>query len=98
MDILKIGGKDYKVGVNLILYQKLLKQQKPTEDMSNDKKAEIITENMVNNLWGTLQRRFIFKPFLFKWRMKRKVTPRELLASDKKIGEMISVEDREQGN
>jgi len=97
-DTVKINKKDFKIYMNWATYEKLLARKQPSENATTTEKADLMGRNMIDNLWSVLERKFIFKPFIFKWRLKRKISPIELLKSDQIIGELITVEDRETGN
>ena len=76
MDKVLIGGKEYKILPTYGHFRKLLKKH----DLSNAEQWTLDESNQfaVDSIWVFLKRKFIFKPFIFKFRMSNSVTMKEL--------------------
>lgn len=90
MDQIKINGKMYDVECSIGKIQKVTALTKDEEKWDID--------DAIIALWVYLKRVFIFKPFIFKWRLKNKITPSELARANSDLAKFMSVEDRDGGN
>ena len=63
MNTLKINGKDYKISVTYGKFEKTAKYQEKhnTDESFNN------GDYLIYSIWTYLERRFIFKPFFFKF-------------------------------
>lgn len=92
--ILKIGGKDFKGSVS---YGKLKKSSKKREK-AKKKGDENNPDLLIYDIWLCLDRKWGVKPYIFKWRMVNKITPKEMEKAGYNIADEMSVEDREGKN
>ena len=90
--ILKIGGRDCEIDVSWGKFAKSTKRRTKADDDSNP-------ELLIDDIWLYLRRNLLgLKPFIFKCRMRNRISLEELLAVDKIIASAITVEGREGGN
>lgn len=90
MDQIKIAGKMYNVNCSIGRMEKATSVMKEGDENN--------TSNLIDAIWIYLERKFIFKPFLFKFRLKDKISIPEIVKVDKDLSSFMQVEDREGGN
>jgi len=94
MDTLTINGKEYRFNISYGKFEKSCgyraKQKNETENI----------KYLFKDIWLFLERRFFFKPFVFKFILKNKIGLKEVKEADKKINAIIQelMEDREGKN
>lgn len=102
MDTLKLNGKEYKVRLTWKGYRKLLKSpefKKNADGIYPAEEIDKISNQSIERLWEILVRRWYgLKPFLWKGRMERKITAVDVIKSNEKVTELMTVEDKESGN
>ena len=105
---MKIKGKEYELEMPWAVYRKIAKRVSSpmiTEDITTlepeerEKKVDEQAESLIDNLWDCLKPNWLgFKPYLTKKRLLKNITAKELISSDRIIGELMAPEDRDEGN
>jgi len=94
MDTLTINGKEYKFNITWGRFEKSLKKREKQKDGTENAKY------LFEDIWLFLERGFLFKPFIFKWRLKDRMSLMEVRNADLRIRKVMEEfsEDREGKN
>ena len=110
MSMIKIKNKEYELELPWAVYRKITKRVNSSEmskivdvtELKPEEMEKFLDERadiLVENLWDCLKANKLgLKPYLTKKRLLKKITAQELLGSDKLISEMMTTEDRNEGN